>query len=634
VFAWLIKTDTMLNKLKNNNSGKFNCSGITIFKNIFLLILVCTSHSFLAQSYYNDSLEGFNSHAARAHSNFCKSKEATEKFMERARSRYINKKFYSKKMQESFEHDVKRPCSDCGNIDFENNNTNGWTVSGDHEIVAGGKDPFGKFDKVFPGAGKYSLRLNDNNISGKSNFLAKVSRVINVGPANNYLNLHFAMVILNFPHDSVDAARFRVKILDANNNELSCPQFQCYFARAEGPVGVDNFQTSDSTGINIGYERFKITYSPWQSIGLDLSTFNGQTITIEISCDWCIYEYDWAYCYIDADCNGPLKPEQKCAKFPHNFFGPLGMQSYSWYPPGGNSVVSETRSCTAMNAGTYTLLCNQNKFCNGFPLTYLYNFEISPKADFNFSLTPCDMPVKFACTAQPFNENVITNYLWQWKDGGPNDTGLTETHVFLNPGIHSVKLLVVNNSVCKDSVTKNLRITSPVSFTVNNLSNSSVLNSSTPVINLHSVTSYTFGNLQYTWLGNCSPAFSASVNITQPGTYTVTALDPVTKCSATQTVLIEALAGLEVPNVFTPNCDGKNDVFIIKAENLKVITANIYDRWGNKVYASPGTRNEIEWDGRNLSGKECADGTFFYIISGSGIDGKEIETKGTVCLFR
>ncbi len=67
----------------------------------------------------------------------------------------------------------------CSNIDFEAGNTTGWTVTGDFAIMSGGTDPFGGFPRVFPG-GTNSLKLNDNNITGKVNFSATASRVIPV----------------------------------------------------------------------------------------------------------------------------------------------------------------------------------------------------------------------------------------------------------------------------------------------------------------------------------------------------------------------------------------------------------------------------------------------------------------------
>jgi gliding motility-associated-like protein len=66
---------------------------------------------------------------------------------------------------------------------------------------------------------------------------------------------------------------------------------------------------------------------------------------------------------------------------------------------------------------------------------------------------------------------------------------------------------------------------------------------------------------------------------------------------------------LTIPNVITPNLDGINDLFEIKnlSQNTEVIILN---RWGNLVYSSANYQND--WDGKDTSGKELADGVYTY----------------------
>jgi gliding motility-associated-like protein len=60
----------------------------------------------------------------------------------------------------------------------------------------------------------------------------------------------------------------------------------------------------------------------------------------------------------------------------------------------------------------------------------------------------------------------------------------------------------------------------------------------------------------------------------------------------------------------------------------------IFDRWGNRVYEVTSETGNFAWDGKNLQGKDCADGTYFYVITAKGKDEVEYEQKGNVSLYR
>ncbi|MEG1737936.1 MAG: gliding motility-associated C-terminal domain-containing protein [Odoribacter sp.] len=77
--------------------------------------------------------------------------------------------------------------------------------------------------------------------------------------------------------------------------------------------------------------------------------------------------------------------------------------------------------------------------------------------------------------------------------------------------------------------------------------------------------------------------------------------------------VIESL--VDVPNVFTPNGDGKNDLFKIKALSVENFQIVILNRWGRKVYE--GNNPQESWDGR-IHGKYATPGTYFYIVTTRG----------------
>jgi gliding motility-associated-like protein len=104
------------------------------------------------------------------------------------------------------------------------------------------------------------------------------------------------------------------------------------------------------------------------------------------------------------------------------------------------------------------------------------------------------------------------------------------------------------------------------------------------------------------------------------------------KDTARTTIIVNPFSEMIIPNVFTPNNDGINDIFHVKSIGLSFVNAEVYDRWGLKLY----TWNAIDggWDGKASSGENAADGTYFYIIRAKGVDGKEYKLNGAFTLLR
>jgi len=135
--------------------------------------------------------------------------------------------------------------------------------------------------------------------------------------------------------------------------------------------------------------------------------------------------------------------------------------------------------------------------------------------------------------------------------------------------------------------------------------------------------------------GNGSTSFEPSNTYKNIGLYTVTlTVTSTTGCSASATIEIEAIGGsaILIPNVFTPNGDNENDIFTVDGVNLESVEGEIFNRWGQKMFAWNNVKGH--WDGRTLSGSQAPEGTYFYIISAIGFDGEKYFKKGTVSLIR
>lgn len=103
------------------------------------------------------------------------------------------------------------------------------------------------------------------------------------------------------------------------------------------------------------------------------------------------------------------------------------------------------------------------------------------------------------------------------------------------------------------------------------------------------------------------------------------------KDTASIRIVVNPFSEIIIPNVFTPNGDGVNDLFTLKSIGLNFVSAEVYDRWGLKMYE--WTAVSGGWDGKT-KGDDAPDGTYFYIIVARGVDGQEYKLKGPFTLLR
>ena len=122
-----------------------------------------------------------------------------------------------------------------------------------------------------------------------------------------------------------------------------------------------------------------------------------------------------------------------------------------------------------------------------------------------------------------------------------------------------------------------------------------------------------------------------------------------TEAGTTKVVLYEILKGdttrynaisfsisessLQMPNAFSPNGDGINDIYRAKPGYKSIIEfkAIIFNRWGQKIYEWNDPAGG--WDGK-YKGKDVAQGTYFVNVTAKGADGKEFHIRRDVNLLR
>ena len=132
----------------------------------------------------------------------------------------------------------------------------------------------------------------------------------------------------------------------------------------------------------------------------------------------------------------------------------------------------------------------------------------------------------------------------------------------------------------------------------------------------------------YLWEdGSTSP--TRTVNKT--GTFKLTASNECGSFSD-EIIIIPGECVLAVPNAFTPNGDGKNDVFrVSKTTPLASFNMQVFNRWGQKIFES---RDQSQgWNG-TIDNRNCDPGNYPYVIQYRKIDGTVAVLKGVLLLIR
>ncbi|MDE5610341.1 MAG: gliding motility-associated C-terminal domain-containing protein [Bacteroidales bacterium] len=126
--------------------------------------------------------------------------------------------------------------------------------------------------------------------------------------------------------------------------------------------------------------------------------------------------------------------------------------------------------------------------------------------------------------------------------------------------------------------------------------------------------------------------------IKEEGTYNVLLLDTM-GCRNRKEINVtidECKPSLDIPNVFTPNGDGVNDVLKFKQlEKCTDILIEIVDRWGQPVLKQKvPSADGFEWNGRvNNTGARLPDGPYFYMVSYKNLYGKRKAQSGSITIL-
>ncbi len=276
-------------------------------------------------------------------------------------------------------------------------------------------------------------------------------------------------------------------------------------------------------------------------------------------------------------------------------------ESYTIYRKIASAADFDSIATVSSKSYTDTGLSNGTEYCYYIRSSGTYNSAGLPEPLINFSQEKCDTPIDTTPPCAP--ELTVSN------DCDQENTG--------EPLTYDSNLLTweLEDQICEEDV-----VFFRVFYQAPNASDFELLDE----------------------LNNPdSRAYLHEVEQTLAGCYTVTAVDSFNNESLQSNIICtESCLNYELPNTFTPNGDGTNDLFI-PLEGFRfvnMVDMNIFTKWGTLVFTTNDP--QINWDGNHYkTGKELPGGTYYYTckvfeINSDGSETIAEELSGYIHLFR
>jgi gliding motility-associated-like protein len=294
------------------------------------------------------------------------------------------------------------------------------------------------------------------------------------------------------------------------------------------------------------------------------------------------------------------------------------IQTWNWSLGDGTNSLTQNTTHTYSAPGTYNvqLIVTSSVGCVD---TLVRNVDVYaiPTAAFTTNVVCLTDIVQVSFTDQSTPTGGIAS--WQYDFGGQGSASVQNPVQIFNSGFnYSITQIVTSTNGCKDTIVQALTIPS--------LPEAGFFYNSSNGLNVGAIFNFidtSFNAINWSWNfgdGNNSGIQNPSNTYFSNGIYPVTlyaynslgCVDSATTFITINTVTTEI--STLIPNVITPNNDGKNDTW--KLEFIDLLFPNavveVYNQWGQQLYYSEGYA--YPWDG-TYQGELVPDGNYFYIIT-------------------
>lgn len=297
-----------------------------------------------------------------------------------------------------------------------------------------------------------------------------------------------------------------------------------------------------------------------------------------------------------------------------------GAQSYTWYPASAfSSATGSIVSTSSLSASSNYTLLGENS--NGLSCLSQITFS----ANVLPLILPTISPSVEICEGNYANLSAGGGNTYYWI--GANIDNPNQSSIIASPvssGVYSVS--ISNNYLCSVTATVFVKVNpKPFVFAGND----------TTVNSVDEIFISANGNGQLQWISGsnivCSYCPMTQVFPEKSSCYVVAVMDSK-GCIAQDEVCLNVINEefIYIPNSFTPNNDGLNDVFYVYGIGIKNYSLSIYNRWGEKIFYSSNQTNG--WDGR-FKGVLCEIGTYIYHLEYDKPSGEHKSRQGNVNLI-
>ncbi len=402
-----------------------------------------------------------------------------------------------------------------------------------------------------------------------------------------------------------------------------------------GPVGASSYTWTSSTGlVSSGKDLVFPAVQPSDAGTYTLSITSGGCVTTNSTQVTVVSMINFSLIPSDRTvCSGDTIVLEA------GVFGGSDNYAYSWSPALYLDGVTGPKH-TAVPLGTinYNLIVHDIA-CPTFSVSrmIMVNVNQPPKPKFNLAKEAGCAPLSIKFESGLKADSALVTYDFGKGDEGVIQ-GINASATWLNPGTYNVKVYTVDRKTYCSGV-----FSYPNPIVVYDNPGSSVKWSPEKPTTIDEVTflpSWKYKNIvDYHWelIGGVIPNDTGKV----PNPDTTRVLSPVRLypqfgkyplmlvsttdmgCSDTVGVILDIMDGLQVfiPNTFTPNDDGINDVFMVKGIGMKPegFSMDIFDRAGRNIFT---TKNIDEpWDGK-VGGQVVRDATYTYKVKVVGMNGE------------